>query len=117
MSYEAVKTDFLDCIKDAGIDLHSFLLIHNNDIVVEHYEYPFHEKFMHRFYSSTKSFAGIAVVKMVDEGLIRLDDKICDLFSHRFDMSRVHPFLAEQTVRGLSDDGELLPYTGIFRRG
>ncbi|MBR3967354.1 MAG: serine hydrolase [Clostridia bacterium] len=99
MSYEAVKTDFLDCIKDAGIDLHSFLLIHNNDIVVEHYEYPFHEKFMHRFYSSTKSFAGMAVVKMVDDGLIKLDDKICDLFKDCFDMTSVHPFLLEQTVR------------------
>ena len=99
MNYENVKTNFLDCIKDFGIDLHSFVVMFNNDVVIEHYEEQFDENFLHRLYSSTKSFAGMAVVKLVDDGLIKLDDKICDLFKDRFDMTSVHPFLLEQTVR------------------
>jgi len=99
MNYETVKTDFLDCIKDFGIDLHSFVLINNNNFILEHYEYPFHENFLHRSYSSTKSFAGMAVVKLVDDGLISLNDNICDYFKERFDLTAVHPFLLKQTVR------------------
>lgn len=99
MNYEALKTDFLDYIKGLDIDLHSFLLIHNNEVVVEHYEPPFDENYLHRLYSSTKSFAGMAVVKLVDEGRIKLDDKICDIFKDRFDMTSAHPYLREQTVR------------------
>ena len=99
MNYEALKTDFLDYIKGLDIDIHSFLLIHNNEVVAEHYEPPFDENYLHRLYSSTKSFAGMAVVKLVDEGRIKLDDKICDIFKDRFDMTSAHPYLREQTVR------------------
>ena len=50
-------------------------------------------------YSSTKSIAAIAIVKLVGEGRLSLDDKVVDVFRDRFDMSAVHPLLREQTVR------------------
>ena len=41
---------------------------------------PFDEKFLHRMYSVSKSFVAIAVGVAVTEGLISLDDVICDYF-------------------------------------
>lgn len=99
MEIDKLRERFLSRMKEHYIDLHSFVLMHENEVLCENYTPPFNADFPHRIYSATKSFVAAAVLKMADEGQLRLDDKICKLFENRFDTSGVSPYLGELTVR------------------
>ena len=91
MPYRQLCDRVMEIMDQNCIDLHSFVIMHKGAVVAERYRKPFSAGFLHRMYSSTKSFTGIAVLKLVDEGKLRLEDHICDLFADRFDVSQAHP--------------------------
>lgn len=68
-------------------------------VIEEKYNAPYNARSKTRMYSTTKSVTALAIGKLVGEGRLSLDDKVVDIFRDRFDMSAVHPLLAEQTVR------------------
>lgn len=71
---------FIEAFDDLGLHTHSIIMARGDNIFAECYYKPFDEKFLHRMYSVSKSFVAIAVGVAVTEGLIRLDDVICDYF-------------------------------------
>lgn len=71
---------FLDAVRVRKINLHSFMLVRHGNILAEGYYHPFDENFMHRLYSSSKTFVSVAVGKLIGEGKLRLSDKIVDFF-------------------------------------
>jgi len=99
MPYRQLCDRVMEIMDQNCIDLHSFVIMHKGAVVAERYRKPFSAGFLHRMYSSTKSFTGIAVLKLVDEGKLRLEDHICDLFADRFDVSQAHPYFRDLTVR------------------
>ena len=80
--------------------IHSILMSRGDDIYAESYFAPFHDKFLHRMYSVSKSFVAMAVGAAVTEGLFSLDDVIIDHLpeykNHQSDQ-----FQAECTVRDM----------------
>lgn len=89
---------FFSIIEANHLPFHSVILARGTKIFAEAYWSPFHKDFMHRMYSQTKSFVGIAVCQLAAEGKIHLDDKIIDYFPDKIP-DEVHPWLAAQTIR------------------
>ncbi len=87
-------------IEEIGLTAHSVLMLKGDKIFTEAYWKPFHKDFCHRMYSETKSFVAIAIGLLVEDGLINLDDKICDYFRDKID-GPIHEYLEAQTIRDM----------------
>lgn len=81
-----------------GITLHSVLMMRGNKIFSENYWAPFTAEFCHRMYSQTKSFVGVAIGLLEEDGKLSLDDKIASYFADKID-GELPPYLAKQTIR------------------
>ncbi len=71
---------FLDRMEERKINLHSFMLVRNGNILTEAYYKPFDKDFQHRLYSSSKTYAAMAIGMLIDEGKLKLEDRIADYF-------------------------------------
>lgn len=81
-----------------GNTLHSLLLMWGNSIFFESYWAPFHKEYCHRMYSQTKSFVGVAIGLLEEEGKLKLDDKIVDYFPDKIH-TELSPYSKELTIR------------------
>lgn len=77
---------FIKTLEKRGLAMHSVLMMRGNDIFAEYYWKPFNKNFCHRMYSQTKSFVGVAVGLLEQDGLINLDDKIVDYFPEKIEV-------------------------------
>ena len=91
---------FIEQLEDAGMPMHSILMAKGNSLFCECYYAPFTADFCHRMYSETKSYVGIAVGLLAEEGKLSLDDPIVKFFPDKLD-GAVPPELARQTVRDM----------------
>ncbi len=88
---------FLKALNKAGLAMHSVLIARGDKLFCEAFWAPNKAEDNHRMYSQTKSYVGIAVAQLAEEGKISLDDKIIDYFPERLPET-VHPYLAAQTI-------------------
>ena len=88
---------FIERLKERKTNLHSFMLVRNGKILTEAYYKPFDENFMHRLYSSSKTYVSVAIGLLIEEGKLRLDDKIMDLLPE-YANEEQHKWLKECTV-------------------
>ncbi len=91
---------FIRFLEESGVALHSALFLRGNTLFGEFYWTPFHRDFCHRMYSQTKSYVGIAIGLLEEEGKLSLDDRIADHFPERVDTD-LPRFMKEQTVRDM----------------
>lgn len=91
---------FMEQLEDAGMPMHSILLAKGNSLFAECYFAPFTADFCHRMYSQTKSYVGIAIGLLAEEGKLSLDDPIVKFFPDKIERP-VPPELARQTVRDM----------------
>ncbi|MCR4960238.1 MAG: beta-lactamase family protein [Lachnospiraceae bacterium] len=89
---------FMEKIEKRRVNLHGFMVFEKGVKTFEHYYRHFNEDSLHRMYSVAKSFTAIAVGFMVDEGKIKLSDRICDHFPEYEPEGGFHPWLYETTV-------------------
>ncbi len=59
---------------------HSVLMMKGNKLLTESYYEPFSAEFLQRMYSISKSFVSVAVGMAVTEGILNMEDSICDFF-------------------------------------
>ncbi len=67
---------FVKTLEKYKMATHSFIMARGNRIFAEGYYAPFHENFLHRIYSATKSFVAVAIGLCEEDGLLSLDDKL-----------------------------------------
>ena len=91
---------FLEMLTDAGLPMHSVLLAKGDALFAECYYAPFTAETCHRMYSQTKSYVGIAIGLLAEEGKLSLDDPIIKFFPDKIERP-VPPALARQTVRDM----------------
>ncbi len=72
--------ELLNFMDRMNINVYSFLLARNGNIVAEGYYKPMDEKFMHRLYSCSKTYVAIAIGLLYGEGKLKLEDKLIDYF-------------------------------------
>lgn len=71
---------FLETLESHHLATHSIIIARGNEILFEHYTAPFHKDFLHRIYSSTKSFTSLAIGFAEQDGLLNINDKLCKYF-------------------------------------
>jgi CubicO group peptidase (beta-lactamase class C family) len=91
---------FVQTLVDKRLCMHGFMLLRHGKVAAEGYWPPFGADMLHRIYSVSKSFTGLAVGMMIDEGKLSLDSRPADIFAEYLP-SDPHPFLLEATVRDL----------------
>lgn len=91
---------FLDEVKAAGLDLHGFMLHRHGHVVAEGWTWPVDPNEPRVLHSMAKSFTGCAIGLAIDEGLLRLDDRLVTFFPDDVPAD-ADPRLADMTVEHL----------------
>lgn len=89
---------FLSRCERNGLTMHSVLMMKGDKLFAEYYWSPFDKDFNHRMYSETKSYVGVAIGLLEEEGKLDLDEKIATFFPEKIERE-LPKYLAEQTVR------------------
>ena len=71
---------FIQRLAREDVNMHGFILSANGRRKAEAYYAPFRKGEAHRLYSVSKTFTGIAIGMLIDGGLLRMEDCICDYF-------------------------------------
>ncbi|MBR2476745.1 MAG: serine hydrolase [Clostridia bacterium] len=91
---------YLKTLEDRRLATHDVIIMRGDNIVCEAYWKPFHKDFLHRMYSVTKSFVGIAVGFLEQDGLIELDDEIAKYFPEEM-AAQTDENMRHQTIRNM----------------
>ncbi len=92
--------DFLDEVKAAGLELHSFMLARHGNVIAEGWWSPYRADRPHMMHSLTKSVAVSGVAIALKEGRFKLDDTVISFFPDELP-PQVSDNLAAMTVRDL----------------
>ena len=71
---------FLDEVKAAGLDLQGLMLHRHGHVVAEGWSCPVYPNEPRVLHSVAKSFTACAIGLAVDEGLLKLDDRLVAFF-------------------------------------
>ena len=69
-------------------------------MIMEAYYQPYDKEKLHRMFSETKSYTSLGIGLLVSDGVIRLEDKICQYFPEYLP-GKVHPWLEEMTIKDM----------------
>ncbi len=95
-----VIADFFQQVEQKGYKVHSLMMIRHGKVIAEHWWAPYAPQYQHAMYSATKTFTGMAVGFAVQEGLLRIDDKVISFFPDLLP-DTISPQLANLTVKHL----------------
>lgn len=89
------------------LSTHAVILSRGNEVFSECYYAPFHADFLHRMYSTTKSFVSVAIGFCEQDGLLSLDDPLCKFFpeykdSEYFYTTSIRDMLQMRTAKDAS---------------
>lgn len=98
---------YLRLLEKAQLSTHSIVMIRHGKIFYENYWKPFHKDFLHRMYSVSKSFAGLAIGFALQDGLIDLDAPITAYLDYSL-TEHALPNMKKQTIRNM-----LMMCTGV----
>src|SRR5271154_1997888 len=91
---------FLDDVRGANVELHSFMLYRRGDVIAEGWWDPYRADRIHMMHSVTKSVTACAVGLAMADGRFGLRDKVGSFFPEMLPAS-VDPKLAAMTVEDL----------------
>lgn len=91
---------FLSKLNERGLCMHSVLMMRGDEIFTECYWKPFHKDFRHRMYSQTKSFVGVAIGLLEEDGKLSLNDKIASYFPEKIDRE-LPEYLKNLTIKDM----------------
>lgn len=91
---------FLRRMERQRVNLHGFLIVRDGQIAAEGYWAPYTADSTHRMYSVSKSFVSLAVGLLIDEGKLKLDDKVASFFPDKLPPDP-HRYVLESTIRDL----------------
>ncbi len=92
--------DLFKAIDQKDYQVHSLMLIRHGYVIAEHWWDPYRAEEPHAMYSATKTFSGTAIGFAVQEGLLRIEDKVISFFPDMLP-DTISPQLAKLTVRHL----------------
>ena len=91
---------FINDIETSGIEVHSMKIIRHGKTAFECYRHPYNSETPHTMYSVSKSFTSIAMGFAIDEGFVKLDTKVIDIFPE-YRPKKFDENLEKMTVRHL----------------
>ncbi|MDR1630884.1 MAG: serine hydrolase [Oscillospiraceae bacterium] len=76
----AVIGNFIQDLCESGIETHSLMVLRHGEIAFESWSAPYAPEVPHMMYSVSKSFASAAIGLAIEEGFLRLDTRLIDIF-------------------------------------
>ena len=89
---------FIDALEEYQLSTHDVIIARGDDILFEKYWTPFHQNFLHRMYSVSKSIVSLAIGFAEQDGLLSLDDKISKYFEKEL-IRQTDKNMHNQTIR------------------
>lgn len=80
--------DFFNEIQNRGYEIHGLMVLRHDKVIAEHWWYPYAAQYKHAMYSSTKTYTAVAIGFAVQEGLVKVSDRVIDIFP---DLVPEHP--------------------------
>ena len=71
---------FYKRLEARGLSTHAIIMARGDRIFTEGYYAPFHKDFLHRMYSTSKSFVSVAIGFCEQDGLLSLEDPLAKFF-------------------------------------
>lgn len=99
VAYEHINA-FIDEIEKRRIMIHGFAFLRGDKLFAEGYFAPIDKDFLHRMYSTSKTYTAMAIGALAAEGKISLDDPVHKYFPDKLPKD-LHPYIAEATIRHL----------------
>lgn len=93
--------NFKKQLEEKKVNIHGFLMLHEDKIFAEGYWKSYDRNSQHRMYSAGKSFTSIAIGLLQSEGKIKITDNICDYFKDKLPSEGVHPYIAKTTIKNM----------------
>ena len=93
--------NFLEKLNKCDINMHSFILMRHDHIICEAYYSPFTAESNHRMFSAAKSVVSLAIGLLINDGRIKLDDRIVDYFPEKLPESGVHEYMQMLTIEDM----------------
>lgn len=72
--------EFLDLVEQCGLELHSMMLLRHGKVCAEGWWKPYNPDSPHMMFSFTKALTSTAIGFAWQEGVIRLEDRIAEIF-------------------------------------
>ena len=91
---------YIKSLEDKRLATHNVIIAKGDKVLFENYWKPFHEKFLHRMYSVTKSIVAIAVGFAEQDGLLSLNDTMEKHFPRELE-GQTDENMRKQTVRDM----------------
>lgn len=76
----AAIESFLRQEKEAGVELHSFMIVRDGKVAAEGWADPYKKELRHPMYSFSKTLTATAIGLLVQDGILSLDEKLVDIF-------------------------------------
>ena len=76
----AAVAAFIDDLNESGIETHSLMFIRHGRVAFETWAEPYAPEIPHTMYSVSKSVTSTAIGFAIEEGLLRLDTRVIDIF-------------------------------------
>ena len=92
--------EYLAALRRHDARMHSVLMMKGDKLFAEYYWAPFDKDFCHRMYSSTKSYVGVAIGLLEEEGKLSINDPIIKYFPEKLD-TPLPEWLKKQTIRDM----------------
>lgn len=96
----AALSRLLDYFAEHDLEIHSLMVLRRGRVVAEGWWYPYSADRPHSLYSLSKSFTSTAIGFAVQEGLLTVEDLVCDFFPDKLP-EKVSPNLAKMRVKHL----------------
>lgn len=91
---------FIRKLEQRGLYSHGILMMRGDNIFCEGYWAPWSQDSIHRMYSQTKSFVGIAIGLLEEEGKLALTDSIASHFPEKIH-TPLNSYLSDLTIRDM----------------
>ncbi len=72
--------ELFKALDEGGYEVHGLMILRHDKVVAEHWWAPYGPQYQHALYSATKTFTGTAVGFAVQEGLLKVSDKVMSFF-------------------------------------
>lgn len=72
--------EFFDSLEARHYEIHNLMILRHDKVIAEHSWYPYSPEYKHSMYSSTKTFTAAAIGFAVQEGLVKVSDRVVDIF-------------------------------------
>ncbi len=93
---------FLDTLQQLDTEPHAFLAARHGKLVLEGYWAPYGKGVIHGCQSLTKTVTGIALGAAIQEGILKLDERLIDLFPEYRIHTEGRPWWEELRVRHIA---------------